>query len=442
MEWMKSHLHVVIAGSISFLAIVALMLGVMLPNPAQTMRDDRPLIDRLVGAHVPSPSKVNVLTARVTGDRVVVLEWKNKQGEVVKLAYLRSTKEIFPKVMRQGAPYAFRDEFRAALLKLLADISAGSLAWDSEIKEAELWIAQMQANKQLGGAPAPPAQGGPRVNLATVPAAEAGPAPRAGGIAQLPPDATPDQRVNGDPIARASVVKARRCRCYVTFAELDQRPVILGGDASQPRLEDMWYAQLALWLQQAILNALADLNQDRASTLPANKQWVAYLPFKRLVAFNVLGYVPKTQEGSTGSFAGGGESKAFLTGHTCTPNVDVVQFTLEIVIEAKSLLQVIDKINRAGLYTVLELSYEVEKPSRELHGYIYGPEPVIKVSMLLEASFSRSLYDTRMPEQVKKDIGDGKLVGGGGVPNSSNRPPQSRSSFGAPEGYEPVRRPM
>lgn len=42
MQWIKSHLNVVVAGSVSVLALVAIVLGFILPDPSAAMSRDRP----------------------------------------------------------------------------------------------------------------------------------------------------------------------------------------------------------------------------------------------------------------------------------------------------------------------------------------------------------------------------------------------------------------
>src|SRR5690606_9269447 len=126
---------------------------------------------------------------------------------------------------------------------------------------------------------------------------------------------------------------------------LDQRPAIT--EAQRPRLDDMWYAQVSLWVQEDILKALHQLNEKRAQSLPQGEEpWVGNMPFKHLLSFNIGGYVPP----ATGAGGGGGYSSssagpeavggpppmdpnAAISKRGSTETVDVVRFTLEMIIE-------------------------------------------------------------------------------------------------------------
>ncbi|MEP0843310.1 MAG: hypothetical protein HRF43_11460, partial [Phycisphaerae bacterium] len=237
-----------------------------------------------------------------------------------------------------------------------------------------------------------------------------------------------------DPLARASVNKAHTLWCYASLESLDQRPAITSPEVSLPLLDDMWYAQFSLWVQEDILGAMAALNKKAAEALAPEDRWVGNMPFKHLKSFYIGGFVPPAAPAggvampSLMAQVGGTElggpppmsATEVMTKHGCTPDVDRIQFTMDVVIDAKALYYVIDAISTCGFYTVLQVSYEAVPPNPTLADYIYGPRPALHVWLLVEGSFLRNKYDKDMPESVKKAIQAGSpIVGAGGVAPTS-----------------------
>jgi hypothetical protein len=467
MQWIKSHLNVVVAGSVSLLAIVALVLGVILPDPAKPMREDRSLLGRLQGTRGASSGAIDTLRRKQIENRKQLIKdmQEFEKGGGAEHKPLAPAVNIFPELKSgsQQAPFEFKSAYVDGQKKLIERLKAGDRPSQREIDEeaSKMLIAKNQENfeqqkKQLGLAPAPTK---PPVNNAgavpVTPGLPMGGAPGMTGLPQLKADATPEERVALDPRARTSVSKAHRMLCYATVENLDQRPAITGQGSERPRLDDMWYAQMALWVQEDVLGALADLNQQVAAQLPQDQQWVGNMPFKRLLSFRVGGYVPSATPqagGGTMPSLGGGpaasggppmDANAVMTKHGSNEAVDVIQFSIEMIVEAQALPQIIEKICSAGFYTILQISYEAVPPNNELFDYIYGSKPVINVSMLLEGSFLRNKYDKWMPTTVKGDIKAGKAVGGGAAGGTTNVPSLgSGAPMGLPPGVGPPRRGM
>lgn len=113
----------------------------------------------------------------------------------------------------------------------------------------------------------------------------------------------------GEAERRAAVKKARNIRIYATAVEgrtvFHRNPNIFAQQA--PSARDMWYAQVGLWVQEDVVNAIAKLNDEAAGQLGGEEACVANMPVKRIVSIQVLGYVtsngllvPFASEGTAG----------------------------------------------------------------------------------------------------------------------------------------------
>jgi hypothetical protein len=434
MQWIKAHLNVVVAGSVSLLAAVALVLGVLLTNVAEGMHSSESLFPSLHSAGGLPKSALDAMTAEQLKRHDELVEMLKQMG--VKSGDhkpLPIADRVFPKIDRdnQDAPFRFKEDFAKKQKELLVMLKAQDRPSDEEIKDEEKAIIQRRTQELLE-------QGRERENRGVVrpvqPTTVFGAANTTGsntiGLAQVGPNATPEELVKEVPEVRAAVAQAHRkgYLCYAAEASLDPRPRITDPQVQKPQLEDMWYAQVSLWIQEDVLGALAGVNEERAKKLPPQEQWVGNMPFKRLVSFAVGGYVPEPTQstgGPWGGGSGGGPSGDIVGGmppmeavskRGCKGAVDVIQFSIRMVVEARALPEIIDAICDSGFYTVLQVNYEAVNPYVDSDGYVYGSRPVIDTWMLCEGSLLRTnaTYAKLMPDPVKEAIQSGKLVGGGG----------------------------
>ena len=122
--------------------------------------------------------------------------------------------------------------------------------------------------------------------------------------------------------------------------------------------------------------------------------------------------MPAVPRPTLGGAAAGGDlltagPDAVFTKRASTATVDVLRFHLELVIDARRLLEVLDAISKAGFYTPLNVDMrEVTLETNEY--YIYGTAPVVHVTMLYEGCFLRSSCEKSMPQAIKDAIAQGR----------------------------------
>ncbi|MCG3181705.1 MAG: hypothetical protein BIFFINMI_04104 [Phycisphaerae bacterium] len=169
--------------------------------------------------------------------------------------------------------------------------------------------------------------------------------------------------------------------------------------------EQMWQAQLNLWIQQDLIDAIREANSDPRTygllRIPA-------APIKELVWTSVeRDYFPATDK--TG---GSGPVTPVLTGHVSDNRVDVVHYSFQVVMDVRKLALLVSCLSQQNFHTILNIRMDL--PSRKgpiVAGgaaasgppaagpaaapgqpmvYNYGDAPVMAVTCRCEALFMKS----------------------------------------------------
>ncbi|MBI5763554.1 MAG: hypothetical protein HZA51_08535 [Planctomycetes bacterium] len=199
--------------------------------------------------------------------------------------------------------------------------------------------------------------------------------------------------------AMAADKVARSVRMYVNPNALARQAKVLAADV--PSDIEIWQAQMSLWIQQDFVTILAKMNEERAAELEkagkTDQLWVAYMPVKHLVRFGI--------DAKLGKGGGSNPPKAWAPSFTNINNDDKlfkVPLQLEVVIEEAALIDLLDRITKAGFYTPINLNYDAVKPNPLIEDYIYGEQPVVKVLIDIEAFYFRQVFEQWIPEKLKK----------------------------------------
>ena len=216
-------------------------------------------------------------------------------------------------------------------------------------------------------------------------------------------------------VLRARVNKARSSRMYYD-PERTFHAVLSRLESTAPTPEDMWYAQVSLWIQQDVVKGIADINDDAASKASGDAS-VAAMPVKRLVGIRVLGYElqgkSRLQFPSVIDLPAIGEQTAqpSFTGLVTTPDpsnpFDVLRFEVGIVVDQRDLMRVVDSICRRNYFKVIGISYDQVNRDRDetAEGYLYGPDPVVFARLSFEGYMARDVFDELKPEAVRVKLG-------------------------------------
>ena len=202
---------------------------------------------------------------------------------------------------------------------------------------------------------------------------------------------------------------------------------------TEPNIVDVWSAQLGLWVQEEVIDAIAKTN--------ANAQGVPNATIKRLIEIKV----PKEYVTSKGRLAlsdptsgiairqdpnqfmmnpgmadpaaadAGAvvedpnkppkDPKASATGRICNPLYDVIHFTVLVDIDATRFRDFMANLVSNRHITVLSADMEGVDRNIEMQSlFVYGDKPVVRLRLTCEALMFRAWTLPLMPEEVKKAL--------------------------------------
>jgi hypothetical protein len=195
-----------------------------------------------------------------------------------------------------------------------------------------------------------------------------------------------------------------------------------GGMAQAVTPEKVWLAQLGLWVQQDVVDAIVDLNK--------NSKAVADSTVKQVVRIEVSPdrdiYVLPSGTGATGTGATAtpsplGQAAASPvaanaatdplprdfsvspTGRVCNGVFDVVQFSVALNVQASEVNKVIQGLERNRLLTVYQSDLQaVNSLELQQDGYYFGPHPMVTLTLKCEELFLRSWTRPLMPPAIKQ----------------------------------------
>lgn len=434
-EWVKTHLTIVVCSTLGLVSVAMLVLGFLDKEVSAYMTRDARMYQNLRNLRPPNEAIIHAAKDELRKNQSGFEEALRKQSE--RSGHKPLIDDAFPEPSLT-APFRFREEYGKKQRQLLGLLGALDRPSPDEIEKEQKYLGSLEnlaeTERSLGvGGARGPAGGQPGFRRT----------PGAYRDTRDSEGKTFAERSETDAELRVSVDRAREIYCYASPESLDNRAD--PRKDPRPSVDLMWYAQMSLWLQEDVIRALAQLNEDTATTLRENgvEPWVGNLPVKHLRQIAVGDYVPQLRAGMRGASgaSGGhkdlmppGDASMVFTEQGSDTDVDVIQFGIDLVVEAAKLPIVIDAVCGAGFYTPLLVNYETIEPNLEMVGYIYGNDPVINVQLQFEGCFMRSEFAKLMPESIKTAIQDGeaRIEGGRRRGTGGDRYPSQRPGGGRP----------
>lgn len=388
MAFVKQHLVLILAGLI---AVVSIGLGVFgflrMDRISGRMDASVQLFNQLRGSMPSSGKAVNpqAIDAASAAVDQAKQNYESIRDSAIKINERQPLLDrIFPEVERKALSYSFREAYRDAIDALPKRMGGGGKPSSVDVDN---WRMGLQEQARLGDA-----------SLNT------------------------EDPVSMDPAARAAIHQARKIRCYADKESFDVRE--LYDLQKEPTAQQMWDAQMSLWIQQDVVDVIAAMNEAAASGLPADqKANVLTLPVKRIVGIKVGDYVgaassptasPARRE-SAGTRSAAAEAvddppdepSDVFTRRKPNALYDIVYFRVGVIIDSRYVQQFIAKMSEKNLYSPIEVSLEDVEASPEFHDYLYGPGRVVRLDVAFEASLLRTAFKELMPDAVRKRI-DGR----------------------------------
>ncbi|TWT44098.1 hypothetical protein RAS1_05050 [Phycisphaerae bacterium RAS1] len=431
LEFMKAHMISLISGVVAIGAVAFAVLGMT----SATVRDE-------MQSRVQAAGEINGLKSQPRNEQSIQKE--KERGERFQTEYEKTRAEayrinkreplipgVFPTPANLTKAFEFADAYKKAVRQLPLAMGAGDLPTESEIQDVERDIAEELAREkeaeEEGGRSKEPIQ-----------APTGGVPPQPGGPPPTPPTGgtpgSPEERKDPkyDKFIRANVIKAGSVRCYATVSparpSFHIAPIIDPSDA--PSADQLWFAQVGLWIQQDIVAAIARLNEETAAKLGSVPATVEHLPVKRLESVSLSGYILGDKRiefpmmtGGAGPGGGRGPGPApgaapppgvpgtgaptSLTGRTSDDRFDVIRFTITVVVDQRELLRLIDQLTRQNFYQCVDCDYIIAREEPTV-GYYYGAAPVVRATIEFEGYLARAVYAEMMPSQVRDLLGIAK----------------------------------
>lgn len=428
MQFVKTHMVSLICGALGLLFVGAAVMGMMQDSVKIEMENRARMQGEIAGLRS-NPKNPEIIRAEEERGKLFEQEFSAALEEVRKINERKPLIEgVFPTTKSTAAAFDFKAAYDAAISELLKTMRAGDLPNAGEIAEEVRVVAELQKHEALvqagGGLSAPAISEQPVAPPPVHPAAPmiggGGGGRMAGGGMAMPGggvSVAPGAEPKYNPVFRAYVNKARSIRTYASRAALSVSPII--NATTDISAEAMWYAQVGLWVQQDVVNAIAAVNETARAQLPPGEELnVEYAPVKRLEKVILQGYqtgqglvqFPAADLGSTaGGVNPGGATvqtleaprKSFL-GTTCNDEFDVVRFTLIVIMDQRDILALIDALSRQNFCKCTHLSFTPAPPQ---DGYLYGADPVARVTLDFEIYYARAFFGQWMPNDVKAKLG-------------------------------------
>jgi hypothetical protein len=443
MQFVKNHWMSLASGVVALAAIAVMVLGMLQKDVTEEM-----------GKRVREASEVDSLQSGAVNQECIDAEkesakafddeYKKTLEEAAKINRREPILEgVFPKAGQLELAFRFKEVYKDELYALPRDLVAGGPPSAQEIQEEAERMEEERKRRgdespEPGGATPPaaptPLAGGPPMAPPGIPGAPLGMTPGSATPLGLPPGAIPPGMrpgllPTGGPLTpavvsvtpeaqrRAAVRKARAIRIYAeadpTRSSFHVSPLAL--DETAPSARDMWYAQVALWIQQDVVKAIRQLNQATAERIGEGKASVETLPVKRIINVNVYGYI--TSQGQLVPFPAAAVSTpgaSAATPLTMPPSFtlrksdaqfDVVRFGVVVIADQRELLKLVDAFTRVNFYQLVGLEYTTLVAGSQDGDYVYGSAPVVRATLDFEGYMARKVYKALMPADVLKDLG-------------------------------------
>ncbi len=465
MQFVKAYWVLLASGVLTVAGIVLAVLGMTSDAVVQAMK-----------TRMQTAAEINTLRGSaqnadtINAERELGQKFDQEYEAVVRMAESINERRplmdgVFPKPAQMELPYRFRDAYKDQIRELPSRLKAGWLPTPQEIVDEAEFLADLarrdkeaegdqpqsvRPSERLGGntrmmptppaAPPPSGGGGKSARTAggrtpggRVPGAAGQPARGAAQEAQEMPS-LPTGVQSEEARQRAVIKKARSIRIYASpESSFHVSPIVQSHEPPSPA--DMWYAQVSLWVQQDLVEAIARVNEEAVQQAGGKEVGVTGMPVKRIESIQVLGYVtsngmllpfPTTSTGVRSSAAPAVAAPESFTGRRSDSQFDVIRLTLTVIVDQRQVLKLIDSITRTNFYQLVSAEYKLVD-GMDPAGYLYGDGPVVQAVLDFEGYLARKVYKEMMPEEV--------LVALGAAKGSEPAQPQQTSGGRMPRRY-------
>lgn len=228
-----------------------------------------------------------------------------------------------------------------------------------------------------------------------------------------------------------SIVKdvAKTIKVYIDPTTMDVQQAIIGA-VQPPEPSVIYWAQAALWAQEDLFRAVADINNSATD--------VTQSPIKYLISARVpLTFIgitagPSSDPNAPPSTPSADPNVPLQPKYTAAPTgsptgrvsngvYDVLHIDVSMIVEAEKLPMVLNQLGRGRLLNVVQVRSVLPQDVKafENFGMELGTKPVVRVDMVLENLLLRKWTVQYMPRAIKMMLG----VPLEGAPDPAAAPP-------------------
>jgi len=190
---------------------------------------------------------------------------------------------------------------------------------------------------------------------------------------------------------------ASESKLYMNPDAMDVYPNIIGMQNPPQNGAPVYFAQVGLWVQKDVCEAIRDANKDAASVLEA--------PVKHLIKIDVTEENGHTNVGQQPGQATPDASQP--QPHTPTDRknndkYDVIPFRLSLIVDAAKIPTVLRELSRGRFITVTNMTVTSKDPAAAmLSGYYYGQVQIVQLDLECEELLLHAWLTKYMPDVVK-----------------------------------------
>lgn len=192
---------------------------------------------------------------------------------------------------------------------------------------------------------------------------------------------------------------------------------------TEPAVRDCWYCQLAHWIHEDIVDTINKLNAGSNTVANSSVKRLLGVRFSSPIASDITNNGTELPIYVTDK---GGELCQPLTGRRSNDQIDIVHFSLAVIIRADDVLKFMNELCSEKTHyfsgykndqptqqfkhnqiTILQSNIEpVNKEDAGHQRYRYGREAIIYLNLICEYLFNREGYDIIKPNSVNQELSE------------------------------------
>lgn len=227
----------------------------------------------------------------------------------------------------------------------------------------------------------------------------------------------------------ANEYRTESARKHLMYADpltvFEINPKIAG--TTVPSVNDVFLAQLTLWVQEQLCLAIRETNQAAHQSDPNRSPGVLGSPIKRLLKVQVTHkFVPiPAPPGTTEKPTLPSNPLTKITpdyttrpfGHASNEFYDPVDFDATMIVDATEVSQILTSLNRNRYFIFASIDIQsVDASLDAVQGYLYGNTPVVQLRIKGSYLFLREVLKQYMPDDIIRGVIAPPPGEGGGYP--------------------------